>query len=61
MKRLLTTAEAARELNVTQRRIQQLIKAGELRAQRFGRDWLIDARDLAKVKRRPRGRPANSL
>jgi excisionase family DNA binding protein len=58
MVKLITTKEAAKELGVTVRRVQALIKAGRLRAQKMGRDWIIRRRDLDKVKVRKPGRPA---
>lgn len=39
----LTTAEAARELGVTEQRIRQLAAAGEIKGEKHGRDWMIDA------------------
>jgi excisionase family DNA binding protein len=57
MAKFITTTEAAVELRITVRRVQALIAAGRLRASRVGRDWLIEPRDLEKVRDRPRGRP----
>lgn len=54
----IITADAATRLNVSVRRVQALIKAGRLPARRFGRDWLIDDKDLARVQDRKPGRPA---
>ena len=45
----LTTAESARELGVSGARIRQLAAAGELKGEKRGRDWMIDA---ASVERR---------
>ena len=42
----LTTAEAARELKVTGARIRQLAAAGEIKAEKHGRDWMIDAESV---------------
>jgi excisionase family DNA binding protein len=44
---LLTTAQAADVMNLTQRRVQQKIKAGELRAQKMGRESFLRRRDIA--------------
>ena len=52
-----TTHQAAQELGVTVRRVQQLIRAGRLPARKAGRDWLIIYGDLDKVRDRPAGRP----
>ena len=58
---LLTTSQVAKELGVSPRRVQALIKAGRLRAERVGRDWLIRPRDVDAVRDRkggwPKGRP----
>jgi len=55
--KILTTKEAARKLNVNSSRVRQLILSGRLPAQKFGRDWLINEKDLAKVADRKSGRP----
>lgn len=44
---LLSTAQAAKELGCSQRRVQQRIKRGELPATQVGRDYFIDRRDIA--------------
>jgi len=54
---LIGTAEAAERLGVSQDRIRALIKAERLPAQKMGRDWFIDPKDLALVKNRKPGRP----
>jgi excisionase family DNA binding protein len=58
--RLLSTSEAARLVGVNDSRIRQMIRAGELPAQKVTRDWLIRPEDveafLAKPRRGP-GRP----
>ncbi len=56
---LLTTKEAAEKLGVTYVRINQLIKSGELVAEKKGRDYLIKSSDLKTLKKKPekRGRP----
>jgi excisionase family DNA binding protein len=53
----ITTKEAAKELGVTVRRVQALIRAGRLSAQKMGRDWIIRMVDLDKVRVRKPGRP----
>lgn len=50
---ILTTAQAAKKLNVTPRRVRALIERGQLPATRHGRDWVIYAHDLARLERRP--------
>lgn len=55
----LTTAEAAEALGLTRRRVLALIKAGLLKAEKPGRDWVVDGGSVEdlKGKDRPRGRP----
>ena len=48
----LTTAEAARELGVTGARIRQLAAGGELKGEKRGRDWMIDAASVEERKRK---------
>jgi len=55
--KLINTAEAARKLGVTANRVRALIHSKRLKASRFGRDWLIDPKDLSAVKKRTPGRP----
>jgi excisionase family DNA binding protein len=57
MKNYLTTAEAAAEIGVTASRVRQLILAGDLAAEKIGRDLVVKARDLKKYKRPKLGRP----
>lgn len=57
---LLTTRQAADELGLSLRAVQYLCVAGKLPAQRVGRDYLIERKDLELVRegRRPGpGRP----
>jgi len=49
----LTTIQAAKALNVNDSRVRQLILAGRLPAQKFGRDWLIQKKDLKLVLAEP--------
>jgi excisionase family DNA binding protein len=55
--RLLTTADAGKLLGVSSRRVLALIRSGSLKAEKAGRDWLIDPRDLKAVRVRTPGRP----
>jgi excisionase family DNA binding protein len=59
---MLTTAAAAIKLKVIPRRIRQLIETGQLRAQRIGRDYLIEPASVAEYakRRKPAGRPTIS-
>jgi excisionase family DNA binding protein len=57
MQDILTVSEAAAILRVSPQRLRLLLKQGRLPARRLGRDWAIDARDLAAYSPRPTGRP----
>lgn len=54
---LITTKQAAERLGVSVKRVTALIRAERLPAEKVGRDWLINEKDLAKVKDRRTGRP----
>ena len=54
---MLTTLQAAELLGVSVRRIQAMITSGRLPAEKLGRDWMIDKKDLRKLKHRKAGRP----
>ena len=54
---LITTKEAAERLGISKARILQLIRAGRLKAHKFGRDLQIREGDLAEVADRKPGRP----
>lgn len=43
----ITTAQTAKLLGLTQRRVQQKIKAGELKAETIGRRYFLNRRDIA--------------
>ena len=53
----LTTKQVAERLGITPRRVQALIEVGRLPAQKFGRDYMINEKDLKLVKDRKVGRP----
>lgn len=55
---LLTTKAAAERLGVSVDRVYQFIREERLPAQKIGRDYLIDEKDLALVQDRKTGRPA---
>ena len=57
MNKALTCKEAAKRLNINSSRVRQLILAGRLPATKFGRDWVIQEKDLALVAIRKHGRP----
>lgn len=60
MSATLTTKEAAERLGVTPARVRQLVLAGDLPAEKFGRDLMIREADLKLVAERPMGRPPKS-
>ena len=53
----LTSKEAAERLGVTVARVRQLVLAGRLPAQKFGRDLVIKESDLKLLEGRKPGRP----
>lgn len=49
---MLTTKQAAARLDITDvHYIRKLIKDGKLKATKYGRDWLIEERDLEQYQR----------
>ena len=57
----ITTKEASERLGISVGRIRQMVIAGDLPAEKFGRDLMIRVDDLSKVKvyGKP-GRPAKN-
>jgi excisionase family DNA binding protein len=55
--KLLSTSEAAEKLGISPIRVRQLIREGRLSAQKIGRDYVIDEKDLRHVEDRQTGRP----
>ena len=60
MSATLTTKGAAERLGVTPARVRQLVLAGDLPAEKFGRDLMIKEADLKLVADRPIGRPSKA-
>lgn len=60
MDKQLTAAEAAEKLGVTTERVYALIHDGRLPAERFGRAYVINEKDLKLVIDRKPGRPKKS-
>ena len=60
--RMLTTRDAAARLGLSVRRVNDLIQQGQLPAQKLGRDYVIDEKDVERVSKveRKRGRPRKS-
>jgi excisionase family DNA binding protein len=48
-KKFLTTNEAALFLGISQQAVFKKIKAGKIKAQKIGRNLLIDRKDLAEI------------
>ena len=57
---IVGTAEAARIMGCSQRRVQQHIAAGDLDAERIGRTYLIKRREVEQWERSNNRRPTNS-
>lgn len=57
MSKLLSTKQAAELKGVSVRRIQALITKGQLEAEQVGRDYVIRASDLDRIKAGVVGRP----
>ncbi|OAI54028.1 hypothetical protein AYO44_03865 [Planctomycetaceae bacterium SCGC AG-212-F19] len=55
----LSTQQAAEALGVNDSRIRQLVRAGLLKAEKVGRDWLIPPAEVQRLKANPlpKGRP----
>jgi len=60
MAKILTTKEAAEVLNVSTARVRQMVLSGRLPAEKFGRDLMIQEKDLGLVAERKPGRPPNA-
>lgn len=52
MRKFYTTKEIATKQGVTPRTVRNWIKAGNLVAQRTGRDWIVFAEDYERFKRK---------
>ena len=60
---MLTVEEVARRLGVSRRRVQALVQAGHLPAERLGRQWVVRAAALERAENmrvRQPGRPLES-
>jgi excisionase family DNA binding protein len=54
---MMTTQQAATELGVSRARVLAMIRAGRLKADKFGDAWMIRPAQLDKVRHRKPGRP----
>ena len=57
---MIGTTDAAKRLGISPMRVRQLVEAGRLPAQKIGRTWVVDERDLERVRDRKPGRPASA-
>jgi len=55
--KFLTSAQAARMLEMTDSGIRRLIERGKLKAKKHGRDWIIKTDDLQGITKSTAGRP----
>ena len=58
---LVDVLGAAEELEVSPRRVRQLLASGQLPGQRIGRSWAIDQADVQQLRRGGAGRPWSPL
>jgi len=56
MRRKITTKELAIEVELSDIRIRQMILSGEIKAEKFGRDYMIDVEYIKIIKNRPERR-----
>ena len=56
MNKMLSTVEFAEMMKVTPFRIRQMIYDGSIKAEKIGRDWIIDAKYIDVIKNRPERR-----
>ena len=59
---MLSTAEVSKILNLTPGRVRALVDSGALQAERVGRTFVFNERDVDEFKQKKRGpgRPAKS-
>lgn len=55
--RLRGVSDVAEELDVSPRRVRQLLASGQLRGQQVGRSWVIEPHEVEQLRRRGVGRP----
>jgi excisionase family DNA binding protein len=60
--RMLTTKQVAAVLGIAARTVKDYCRTGRLKATKYGRDWLINERDLDEYRQSPKslGRPRKS-
>lgn len=57
---LLGVIDAAEELDMSPRRVRQMLASGQLHGQRIGRSWAVDRADIQQLRRSGVGRPWNA-
>jgi excisionase family DNA binding protein len=57
MSKLLTVSDVSERLGITPHGVRALIRKGNLKAERLGRDYVIRESDLKTMKRPGMGRP----
>ncbi len=50
---MITVAEAAKRLKLSQEQVRRNLRDGKLRGQRVGNQWFVDERDALTRRRRP--------
>ena len=56
MSRKITTKELATQVDLSDIRIRQMILSGEIKAEKFGRDYMIDEKFIEVIRNRPERR-----
>ena len=56
MSKKITTKELAAGVELSDIRIRQMIHSGEIKAEKFGRDYMIDIKYVEIIKSRPERR-----
>lgn len=51
---LLTIPQAAQRLELSRQRVHKLVASGRIKAQRIGRDYMIESRELTRFEQLPR-------
>lgn len=57
----LTCAEAAKSLGFSQDHVRKLINQGRIRAEKLGRNWIIEKKNLEKICRLRFPRPKEHI
>lgn len=56
MSKMLSTIEFAEIMSITPFRVRQMIYDGSIKAEKIGRDWVINAKYVDVIKNRPERR-----